>query len=205
MNIKRYVPIIIGIVALCAVLYIGSKSGKDADDIAVDEQASSTVMNKSFQGSITKEWEGSNTLAYGFDLPETATATISMNGALVKVTDADAPVLAMYVSFEGARGYSPEDYIAHNIVPKVSSITSKDTVTIGEYEWSVAESQNSEWHIAKVANGNWLLVVENTKANSEQAKKILESLSASMPTAVAPVSATENEAPAVEATPSEKK
>jgi hypothetical protein len=181
-HMKRYVPIIIGVVALCAVLYIGSSEMIKRGDIAREETASSTEMNKTFQGSVTKMFEGENTLQYGFDLPETATATVSMEGALVKVSDSDMPVLAMYVSFEGGRGYSPADYIKKNIKTKVTGITQVGTTTIGGYEWDVVQSANSEWHVASVENGAWLLVVENTKANSEKAMSVLGTLSVSVPT-----------------------
>ena len=179
---KRYIPIIVGIVALCAVVYVGSGVMKSREDVVTDEQKQAEeVSSKSFQGSVTKEFEGANTLSYGLNLPETATATVSMDGALVKVTEENAPVLAMYISFEGGRGYTPADYITNNIVPKVSAITSMGTTTIGGYDWTVVASANSEWHVASVANGNWLLVVENTKVNTEKAMAILESLSTSVP------------------------
>jgi hypothetical protein len=179
---KRYVPIIIGVVALCAVLYIGSISMNSRDkSLANEESAASQVTSKSFQGSVTRAFEGDNTLDYGFDLPETATATVSMDGALVKVSEMDAPVLAMYVSYEGGRGYSPEDYITNNIIPKVSNITQAGTTTVGGYDWTVVESANSEWHVASVENGNWLLVVENTKANHEKAMSVLSSVAVSSP------------------------
>jgi hypothetical protein len=183
-HMKRYVPIIIGVVALCAVLYLGSSKMTSNDEaLANEESASSVVTNKSFQGSITKVFEGDNTLDYGFDLPSTATATVSMDGALVKVTEMDASVLAMYVSFEGGRGYSPSDYITNNIIPKVSGITQVGTTSISGYDWTVVESANSEWHVASVENGNWLLVVENKKADTEKAMSILGSVAVSSPKA----------------------
>ncbi len=178
---KRYVPIIIGVVALCAVLYLGSNKMDSAEEIASEETSSSEVTSKSFQGSFTKMYEGENTLQYGFDLAETATATISMDGALVKVTDSDMPVLAMYVSFEGGRGYTPADYITKNIVTKVSGVTMKESKTVGKYDWTVAESANSEWHVASVEGGKWLLVVENKKADSEKAMSVLETAVVSTP------------------------
>jgi hypothetical protein len=176
---KRYIPIIVGIVALCAVLYVGDTQMKKHDMMASDDQKSDVAM-KSFQGSVTKEWEGSNTLEYGFDLPETATTTTDKDGALVSVLDNDAPVLEMYTSFEGARGYTPADYISNVIVPNFSAITDDGTTTIGSYEWTVVESRWSEWHIASVANGNWLLVVENKKADHDKANTIIESMVATM-------------------------
>jgi hypothetical protein len=83
----------------------------------------------------------------------------------------------MYLSYEGGRGYSPADYVTNNIVPHVSAITEDGTVTIGSREWTVVESQWSVWHIAKSDNGQWLLVVENRKADNDKVNAILESVS----------------------------
>ncbi len=174
-HMKRYVPIVIGVLALIAVLYVGENQMKKSNDVAVDEQASSTVMT-SFSSKVTRVFEGDNVLEYGFDLPETATATVENDGSLVKVSDNGVPVFAMYLSFEGGRGYSPADYITNNIVPKVKAVTGAGTVTIGGHEWTVAESEWSVWHVAKSSNGNWLLVVENKKAENEKTAAILESM-----------------------------
>ena len=172
---KRYVPIIIGVVALCAVLYLGSNKMESEEEILTNNEATSTeMMSKSFQGSVTR---GENTLEYGFDLPETAATSMSMDNALITITDSDAPVLAMYVSFEGTRGYSPADYITKNIMPKVNGVTERESVTLGAYDWKTAESANSEWHVASTEDGKWLLVVENKKSDNEKAMEILKSLS----------------------------
>lgn len=174
---KRYVPIIIGVVALCAILYLGSNRLNSNDENITKDEVKSEVTSKSFQGSVTKVFEGDNTLLYGFDLGATATATVAMDGALVKVTDNDAPVLAMYVSFEGGRGYSPMDYITNNIIPKVSNAVVTGTTTIGVNEWTVVESKNSVWHVRSVAEGKWLVVMENTKVGAEKANAIIETFS----------------------------
>jgi hypothetical protein len=174
-HMKRYVPIVIGVVALCAVLYVGNDRMKDDGKVAVDEQTSSIAL-ASFTGKVTKIFEGENTLEYGFNLPETATATVEKDGALVKVTEGELPVLAAYFSFEGGRGYTPADYITHNIVPSVPAVTEMGTTTIGAHEWTVVESQWSVWHIAPASNGNWLLVVENKKTENEKALSIIESI-----------------------------
>ncbi len=173
---KRYVPILIGIVALCAVLYIGSVQMNKEEELT-NEENSTEVTDKSFQGSVMRVFEGENTLLYGFDLPSTATATVSMQGALVKVVDVDVPVFAMYFSYEGGRGYTPAEYVSNVITPKVSGITQMGTTTIGMNGWTVVESKNSVWHVASASNGNWLIVVENVKANSEKTNSIIESLS----------------------------
>ena len=176
MNIKRYVPIIIGVVALCAVLYIGNNQ-MNKNDIDKDEQVATTTALTSFTGKVTKIFEGENTLEYGFDIPETATATVEKDGSLVKVTDSSSDVLAVYFSYEGGRGYSPSDYITNNIVPHVQVITAQGTTTIGSHEWTVVDSEWSVWHIAPSSNGQWLIVVENKKTENGIVIPILESFS----------------------------
>jgi hypothetical protein len=175
-HMKRYVPIVIGVVALCAVLYVGNDQMKKDSDVVVNGEATTTVPLTSFNGKVTRVFEGDNVLEYGFDLPETATATVEKDGALVKVADADLPVLAMYLSFEGGRGYSPADYISNVIVPNVKTVTSQGTMTMGSHEWSVVESEWSVWHVAKSSNNSWLLVVENRKDVADKADPIIESI-----------------------------
>lgn len=174
-HMKRYVPIIIGIVALCAVLYVGNSIIKNRDVITEDEKKSE--LSSAFTGKVIRNFEGENVLEYTFDLPETGTTTLEKDGALVKVTDQGSPVLAMYVSYEGGRGYSSVDYINNVILPNVPSAKIVGTTTVGLYEWDVVESQNSIWHVAKGGDGQWLLVMENTKVSAEKANPIIESLS----------------------------
>jgi hypothetical protein len=172
---KRYVPIIIGIVALCAVLYVGNIEMKNRRALAVDEQKSD-ISSKSFQSKVIKNFEGEHALEYGFDIPETGTTTLEKDGALAKVFSNAEMVTALYVSYEGGRGYSPADYITNVIVPHVAAITDAGTTTLGAYDWTVVESQWSVWHVAQTADKQWLLVVENKKTQSEAAGQIIESI-----------------------------
>ena len=176
-HMKRNVPIIIGIIALCAVLYVGSGVMNKRQAMTDDElkTASSTVT---VTGKVTRVFEGENTLEYSFAIPETATTTVEKEGSLIKVTDEGMPVLAMYISYEGGRGYSPADYITNVIVPNVPSASVKATTTIGLNDFSVVESAWSVWHVASVANGQWLLVIENKKADAEKADAVIETVTA---------------------------
>jgi hypothetical protein len=171
---KRYVPIIIGIVALCALLYLANSGGPKDTEMKTEETPQ--VSLTSFSGKVTRTFEGDHTLEYTLDLPETATATLEKDGALVKVSENDQPVLAMYVSYEGGRGYTPEDYISNVIVPSVKAVNTAGVVTLGKYEWTVVESEWTEWHVAKTEDSQWLLVVENKKADKEKADAIIESI-----------------------------
>ena len=169
---KRYVPIIIGIVALCAVLYVVNVE-RTKDARANADKKSALV----YEGSVTRNFEGENTLSYSFNLPEGATTTVEKDGALVKINDDQSQMVsAMYFSYEGGRGYSPDDYIDNVIAKSVKSIEDVGTTTIGSHEWSVVESEWSVWHVAKSENGQWLLVVENKKTENERANAIIESI-----------------------------
>ena len=173
---KRYVPIIIGIVALCAVLYAGNTIMNNRDGLA-EEEENVQGTSSTFTGQVVRMFEGENILEYGFDIPEGATTTVEKDGALIKVIDSDALLVAMYASYEGGRGYSPTDYIKNVIVPSVPSVTMTGTTTVGLYDWNVAESARSTWHVAQVGDGSWLLVVENKKIDSEKAQVVIESIS----------------------------
>ena len=144
--------------------------------VAEVSQAETTVRMKTVTGSVTRVFEGDNVIEYSFDIPEGSTTTRAMDGALVKVGDATSSYANMYVSYEGARGYSAVDYINRIITPHVSAITTTNVVHIGDYDWQMAETGGSEWYIASVANGQWLLIVESRKSAHDSTQKMLESL-----------------------------
>ena len=173
---KKIVKIIIGAVVLVAVLYGGNLfmnrvTNSDGSDLNVEE-----VATKQFVGEVVRNFEGDHLLGYSLNIPETATATLGLDGALVTVTDGDMPYLSMYVSYEGGRGYSPSTYIDRAIAPLYSVVDLTGTTTIGGFEWQGAESMGIEWHVASVADGQWLVVIENKKSMSDMVKKAIESL-----------------------------
>ena len=144
---KKYVNILVGIVVLLAVLYGGRLLLTEHPKVDVKEVESSIGM-LTFSGEVTRIFEGENKLMYSLSLPETATTSITMDGALLKIMDGVSPFASAYFSYEGARGYTPMDYINNTIAPHVSVINPTGTSTIGSYDWQVAESEGSEWHIA---------------------------------------------------------
>ncbi len=187
---KKNVTILIGLVVLFAVLYAGNTfMKKGGSELSVTEGEKSSVAMKSVSGQVLR---GDNVFDYTFDIPETATTSLSMDGALIKVTDVlvtdaeastsepivvSTPVATLYVSYEGVRGYSAMDYISNMIAPHVSVINPTSTSTIGSYDWQAAESEGSEWRIASVDSGKWLIIVENRKSAHDVVEKVLESIS----------------------------
>lgn len=177
---KKNVTILISLVVLFSVLYAGNSFMKESDDKKLSgyEETESSVALKSFIGKVTRVYEGENVLEYGFDIPETATTTIDMNEARIAILDIESknPLATVYMSYEGARGYTPLDYIKNIIVPAVSVIDIASTTSVGLYDWQVAESEGSEWRVASVASSSWLVIVESKKAGHDVAEKILESI-----------------------------
>ena len=174
---KKYVNILIGIVVLLGVLYggqllISEREEADITDIKAE------VGVKSFSGEVVRVFEGENKLSYSFDIPETASTSIDMDGALIRITNETNPLASVYLSYEGARGYTPMDYINNTIAPHVAVINPTSTSTIGGYDWQGAESEGSEWHVASVLNGSWLIVVENRKSVHDATESILTSVKA---------------------------
>lgn len=173
---KKNITILIGIIVLIAVLYGGQKLMKNREQAGISDVKSEIAM-KQIIGQVVRVFEGEHVLEYSLDIPETATTSIEMDGALTRIKEEANPVATMYISYEGGRGYSPIDYIDNVISPHVAVIEPTGTSTIGNYDWQVAESEGSEWHIAQTLNGEWLIVVENKKSVHDTVMSILNSIS----------------------------
>lgn len=172
---KKYVPIIIGSVALFVLLYVGNNV-MNKRQVEVSDEKVTLTTGVQVIGKAVKNFEGEQTVEYMFSIPETATTTVEKDGSLVKVTDGDMLVNAMYFSYEGGRGFSASDYISNVIVPAVPSAKVVGTTTFAGYDWDVVESERSVWRVAKVGNGSWLLVVENKKTEDEKSLSIIDTL-----------------------------
>ncbi|MBP6888540.1 MAG: hypothetical protein KBC21_02435 [Candidatus Pacebacteria bacterium] len=172
---KKYVPYIVGIVVLFVLVYLGQGVMKGRETVA-EEEVVVTPSTTLVEGTVTRFFEGEWVLGYAFDIPEAATTTVERDGSLVKVTGEGQLLSAMYFSYEGGRGYSPEDYINNVIAPNVSMVTITGTTTLGSSEWVVAEGASSVWYVASVKGGEWLVVAESKKGEDSAGLDILESL-----------------------------
>ena len=172
---KKNITILIGIAVLFAVLYGGKLMMNKSKQASVSDVKTEESM-KNFTGQVVRVFEGDHVLEYSVDLPETSTTSIDMDGALTRVTDQTNPLANVYMSYEGARGYSPMDYIDNVVAPHVAVINPTSTSTIGSYDWQGAETAGSEWHVASVDGGQWLIVVENKKTTHDTVEKILNSI-----------------------------
>lgn len=167
---KAILLAVLGLVIVVAGAYFYMK------DKPVAQAPIVTSTMKTLEGQVTRVFEGENKLIYSLDIPETATSTLDMNDALVKITDNGAAYISMYMSYEGGRGYSSLDYINNVIAPRVSTLAVVGTTTIAGGVWTIAQSANTEWHVGQVGDGQWLMVVESARANHDKVIETLESL-----------------------------
>lgn len=171
---KTYISILLIVLGLSAVV-IGGYVYTKRQSLPPDSE-NVTVRMKTHSGSLTRFFEGENMVEYSFDIPEEATTTTEMEGALIKITTPESPYATMYISYEGGRGFTALDYINEIIAPHVSVINPSGVATIGNHLWQVAESEGSTWHIAPILDGQWLFIVENKKVQGVLVEKTLSSI-----------------------------
>ncbi|HEX8994114.1 MAG TPA: hypothetical protein VF803_02575, partial [Candidatus Paceibacterota bacterium] len=142
----------------------------------VSQQSRIRTNTQLVTGDVVRAWKGENKVNYSIYIPKDATTTVGMNGALVRAYEGKNLYAAVYLSYEGERGYAPEEYINRIIAPQVHVLDEGATTTIGSYTWTTAESSGSEWHVAPVMDGTWLVVVESPKANHDRVVDTLDNL-----------------------------
>jgi hypothetical protein len=173
-SIKTYKAILLTVLGL--VIVVSGSYVYMRNKPATKESVVKTTL-RTLEGQVSRMYEGENKLVYSFDVPKSATSSVSMDEALVTVMDNGSLYAAVYMSYEGGRGYGSLDYINNVIAPRVAALTITGTTTIGSTIWTVAENQNSEWHVGQAGDGQWLIVIESRKALHDQIVETLESLS----------------------------
>lgn len=162
---------VLGLVIVVAGAFFYMEDNKP-ETKKLTENKNSTLL----EGQVTRMFEGENKLVYALNIPQTATSTVTMDGALVKVVNGENLYLAMYMSYEGGRGYSSSDYINSIIAPLIPGLTVLGTTTIGSTLWTVVQSAQSEWHVGQVGDGQWLMVAESPRSLHDEVTKTLETL-----------------------------
>ena len=174
-RMKTYKVILLAVAGL--VVVVGSTyyliGGRFEEPV---EQVKARVDSQLVTGQVVRSYEGENKAVYSFYIPEEATTTLSMDGALVRVENDNNLYAAIYFSYEGGRGYVAEEYINRVVAPQVRIVEVGATSTIGAYTWTTAASENTEWHVAQVGDGQWLMVVESPKSNHDRVLDMLDSL-----------------------------
>ena len=171
---KTYIAILIGVVVLFTVVFVGYKfTSKGSMTTDAQEMIMRTAK---VTGEVKRVFEGDHIINYSFNIPELASTTVDMDGALVKIVSDKGSNANVYFSYEGARGFSPKDYLTEKIAPHVPVIEDTGVSTVGSYEWTMAESAGSEWFIAPTSDKQWLIVVEAKKAVHDETLELLKSM-----------------------------
>lgn len=174
---KRNIFIVGGIIVLVIVGFLagGRLKGKHYAGTRTTESAQNMVT---VLGKVDHNLEGKNLLNYSFDIPETASSTVSEEGDLVKVADATGTRATVYFSYEGTRNMTPSEYIGEIVAPHVPAIDETGTTTIAGYDWQLAETAGSNWYITTLHNGEWIVAVEAKKTWSDNTEKLISSFKA---------------------------
>jgi hypothetical protein len=107
-------------------------------------------------------------------MPPTATL-IQMPNRNFSVNDNGEEVAQIFFSYEGARGYTPGDYVTEEIVNKLET-ASTGTELINGVSWTTASSTTRFWYINYAdEQTQWLIVVKSLQNKKEFARKIAES------------------------------
>jgi hypothetical protein len=171
---KTYIAILVGVVVLVAVVFVGYKFTSKSS--LADAQSQAMMRTAKVTGEVKRMFEGEHVINYSFNVPELASTTVDMDGALVKIVTEKGANANVYFSYEGGRGFSPADYLTEKVAPHVPVINDAGMSTVGNYEWTMAESAGSEWFVAPTMDKQWLIVVEAKKTVHDETLELLKSM-----------------------------
>lgn len=168
--------IILAVILVAAGAFFLSRGDTKEEMTGNTEDVSGMVE---VSGATAQLFEGQNILSYTFYIPGGMSAVKGEDTQtlIVRAEDNSQKALA-YFSYEGGRGWSPEEYFNTVIAPKVPVQKTTSTVHVGSYDWYHVETATMEWNIAKVKNGEWLMMIESKKADTEAVNNILKTLKA---------------------------
>ena len=144
-------------------------------DNATSTMIVTPMSYKTAETTASANYEGDRSKTVSIDIPESYEVVASKNMKNTYfVMNGNSRVATLYYSYEGGRGYSASDYITNVIAPKVSGLSSVSISTSGGVSSAMASSANSEFRVSSY--GEWLVFVESTKANSDIAMAIANSV-----------------------------
>lgn len=174
-NMKKYWKQIVGAVILVLVLILINKASHNKSSATIDNDDLVSQANV-LKGEVMAVYEGEHKLNYVLTMQDGATTTLSADNRLLTLKSATTSPIHFYFSYEGGRGYSPNDYINNTIASKVA-IIKRETMAHGANTWSVARSANSSWHVGTF--GEWLVIIENSNKDKNTATLYIESFKVS--------------------------
>lgn len=154
-------------------LYNKSKLTKNSAKEMISEMKTETVK---YTGSVMSIFEGENKAEISFDHDKSLNV-IQGEGNKSKyfyINNASGTKVAtIYMSYEGGRGYAPTDYVNDVLVKAIPGLVKEDAVMYGSSTWTKVSSTNSVWHLKSSDDKQWLVLVENTKANSKAVESLI--------------------------------
>ena len=175
-SVITWVVILVIILAGVGAFFLTRKTSTEEMKANNNQDVSKMVE---VSGATAQMFEGQNLLSYKFYVPSGMTSTKGDDSQTVVIKGADDSQKALvYFSYEGARGWSPEDYFRTIISPKVPVLKATSTLHVGSYDWYNVTTETMEWNIAKIKGGEWLMLVESKKADSEVSQSIFNTLKA---------------------------
>ncbi len=173
--------IIIGLLIIAIVALLGYKYMHRAPKLTIvnngntNASATTTPENyKTAETSASASFEGDRSKTVSFDIPESYTVVPKASKNTYAIMNGSKTVATLYYSYEGGRGYTGADYLANNVAPKVAGLSSVSTTTVGTSDYANASTANSDFRVG--AYGEWLVVSESLKSNSDEVSAILKSV-----------------------------
>jgi hypothetical protein len=180
-NYKMYVSLALYAILGLAIGYAVARGVIYAHDKYVNYKAKSAIETntatdtvKTFEGEVSSNFEGPNTVKYAFVYDGAYTAT-STKPKYVFIKEGTTTIATIYMSYEGGRGYTGKDYV-NQVIKKVVAGISAPVDTTDDYgTWTKASSASTDWNI--LSAGEYLAVIESSKLNTSKIVSILETLS----------------------------
>lgn len=180
-NYKMYVSLALYAILGLAIGYAVARGVIYAHDKYVNYKARSVVESKSdtdtvktFEGEVSSNFEGPNTVKYAFVYDGAYSAT-STKPKYAFIKQGTSTIATIYFSYEGGRGYSAVDYVNQVIKKAVPSVSAPVAMMHGDSSWTKASSVGTDWHIMSM--GEYLTVIESSKQNTSKIESIFQTLS----------------------------
>ncbi len=153
-----------------------SKMSNIKTESNISETNTNALVN--FSTSLKHNFEGDNKADAAFDYNGANEVVSSLKTSnLYNVNNENGEKVAtIYFYFNGARGATPEEYVAETIKKSVPSVSVPTNTNYGLSVWTRATSGATEWHLKTATNKDWLIYVESATANNAEVSEILKTV-----------------------------
>lgn len=171
----RHIQILGAIIFILLSIFLYSSTEslkKTLDTSVITNVRSDAVRMRLYEGVTSSEFEGKNLLSYSFRIPENAAVVTALQGKVLAVTQNNKVLGRVSFSYEGGRGYAPEEYIKEIILKDVSEKVPTFIQTIGERSFVSFKYDGDLYLVTKVDGGEWLATFQGTEKDEEDLRQI---------------------------------